>query len=957
MSKKGATCSNFEVVGNVGSGAGGKAQQHDLRAIGLPKSIVEPLMKEHFGNLDMLNLTKEQREVVNGCFLQDIHRKMEENGLVDMSSLDPDDRRVMGHVDPELTPSNEFLIVKPLEIYLDEELKPMVKEMTGRGVQKNCTPFKEDVVVTNKDTTMEDVVRYAKAIKEEFGWTPVQIYIHHDEGHTDKQTGEWKENYHAHIIFDTISHDTGKTIQMNRVDMSRRQTILAESLGMERGENSSDVAHMASMQFKEEQMQADSRLAISMSVLSVGQNPIAIMVDDIKRKIGEIGALKRAQGPNHRPMINLLRPIAKCLNLNPTRRCADAIYEGLQRNPEKILYVANQLGVNISNNEGKEDHGVFEKEVKEALYRKAVWCGKINEDAKSFRPLLHCAKELGVDLVPVMLNPVMETLENISSLPISVETNNQLWRAVETYDNGKPMALLQNAQEVGLDDLKSQAEEAVQYKDEVFADIDKNISDTLEIVGSSKSEVLKEGIRRAVEEIQERGDDITASMVRSLGKLSNEIGLRPSETIAIKMDEHMSERGRQLACGRFGLPEDTDREQVCNAALALAKQYDDSKDYSSNNMVVCHFKPPFGYRYLAEDLLKHVDIIADKAKCESKMMEKLETVADHFNLDFMEEVKRAVENGEQTIKEKMNEKVSSQLEVIEGAKKVLEGKDKALKDAREAVDELEVRLGDKRLEEAQLEASIKTLRQEKHELSKELGKEPKDRSVLSAVVDAANKGIRAIGELLEGKKEKDVKEIIRDMATEITELKEQVNLFKQRETTDNVAAKRDGIAEGMMKMSKQNTDEVISQLDSVSYQAQLMKSEHKIDELTRKNKMVSQKSYAISVDNDALQKIVATMMSSQPKAVQVVYETKGFSLQNILDAIKDKVIKCFTGELIHPDFRNDPFKVQNKDIVIKVDCPEPLIDDVPLKQMAMDKHQENVYKSSKEAQQIHKLKL
>ena len=128
----------------------------------------------------------------------------------------------------------------------------------------------------------------------------------------------------------------------------------------------------------------------------------------------------------------------------------------------------------------------------------------------------------------------------------------------------------------------------------------------------------------------------------------------------------------------------------------------------------------------------------------------------------------------------MNEKVSSQLEVIEGAKKVLEGKDKALKDAREAVDELEVRLGDKRLEEAQLEASIKTLRQEKHELSKELGKEPKDRSVLSAVVDAANKGIRAIGELLEGKKEKDVKEIIRDMATEITELKEQVNLFKQR---------------------------------------------------------------------------------------------------------------------------------------------------------------------------------
>lgn len=950
MSKKGATCSVFKVVGKVKSGAGGKAQQHDLRAIGLEKSIVESLMKEHFGELDMLNMPKEQRDEVNRCFLEEVHQKMEENGLVDMISEDPDDRRVMSHVDPGLTPLNEFLIDKPLEIYLEEELKPIVKEKTGRGMQEICTPFKEDVLVTNKNTTMDDVVRYSKAIKEEFGWTPVQIYIHHDEGHFDKQTGEWKENFHAHIIFDTINHDTGKTIQMNRADMSNRQTIAAEALGMERGENSGDIAHMASIQFKEEQIKADSRFEVSMSVKKVGLDPTALMVDEIKRKIEEVGSSKRSQEPNQRTMINLLRPIGKTFDLNPTRLCADAIYAGLQRNPEKMEYVANQLGVKTSVKDVEKSPDVLDKDVKEAIYKKAVWCGKVNEDAKSFRPLLHCAKELGVDLVPVMKEPIMKKLEEIPSLPISIESNNQLWCAIESYDKGKPMEMLQDAQTEGLDKIESQAQEA----EKVYADIEDKISDTLEVVGSSKADVLKDGIHRFVREITERG--ATKSDVIEIAKISSEIGLRPSETIVDNLMSRMPEKDRPIACRRFSLPQDTSKETVCQTASVLAKRYDDGKDYSLNNIFVGLYKAPDGFKCLAGNLLKHVDAIAEMAKTDAKMMEVLEVVADHCNVDSNQEMKLAFDNGVQTIKEKMNKEVDSQLGVIADAKESLDAQNKALQGVKRATDEMEFTLADKRVEEVQLNASIKTLRQEKEELMKELGKEPKDRSLLGAVVDAANKGIRALGDFLEGKKEKDVKDIIRDMATEISELKEQINLFKERKTVDNVAAKEDGRAEGMVKMSELNSDESIKLLDAVSYKAQLVKAEDKIRDLTKENQMVSRKSKSISDENDALQKIVAFMMPSQPKAVQVVYETKGFSLQNILDAIKNRVIKCFTGELFHPEYKNVPVQVDGKDVVIKDDCPEPLIDDVPLKQMAMEKYQENVYTSTKKMQ-INKPKL
>lgn len=134
------------------------------------------------------------------------------------------------------------------------QIAAMVKKKTGRAMQtkdrkrvnkktgkvtvvRGSTPIKEGVVVIKEDTAMEQLRHFCEVCKERWGITPLQIFIHRDEGHYetpgDKTT--WKPNYHAHIVWDWMNHDTGKSCKLLPQDISQMQTILAEALGMERG--------------------------------------------------------------------------------------------------------------------------------------------------------------------------------------------------------------------------------------------------------------------------------------------------------------------------------------------------------------------------------------------------------------------------------------------------------------------------------------------------------------------------------------------------------------------------------------------------------------------------------------------------------------------------------------------------------------------------------------------------
>ena len=147
-----------------------------------------------------------------------------------------------------------------------ENIKRMVKEKTGRAMQEKererkgkngkiikvagCSPIREGVLLVRPDTTLADVHKFGEECQRRWGITPLQIFLHKDEGHwlngqpdpEDRESfkvGErwFKPNYHAHIVFDWMNHDTGKSRKLNDDDMMQMQTLASDILLMERGKS------------------------------------------------------------------------------------------------------------------------------------------------------------------------------------------------------------------------------------------------------------------------------------------------------------------------------------------------------------------------------------------------------------------------------------------------------------------------------------------------------------------------------------------------------------------------------------------------------------------------------------------------------------------------------------------------------------------------------------------------
>ena len=173
------------------------------------------------------------------------------------------------YIVPELTADNEQWInpdFGSLELQTHyENIKRMVKEKTGRAMQEKererkgkngriikvagCSPIREGVLLIRPDTTLADVRRFGEECQKRWGITPLQIFLHKDEGHwlngqpeaEDKESfqigSRWfKPNYHAHIVFDWMNHETGKSRKLNDEDMAIMQTLASDILLMERGQ-------------------------------------------------------------------------------------------------------------------------------------------------------------------------------------------------------------------------------------------------------------------------------------------------------------------------------------------------------------------------------------------------------------------------------------------------------------------------------------------------------------------------------------------------------------------------------------------------------------------------------------------------------------------------------------------------------------------------------------------------
>src|SRR5574344_210442 len=153
----------------------------------------------------------------------------------------------LSYVRSELSHLNESWAIDSISSRL-EDIKQRYQNTTGQQMQKKATPIREGVIVIESGTSMDQLRDFATRCEEQFGIKTFQIHMHKDEGHMNSK--EWKPNLHAHLVFDW-TQDNGKSIKLNRKDMSELQTICAKTLHMERGV-SSDKKHLSAIQYKTE---------------------------------------------------------------------------------------------------------------------------------------------------------------------------------------------------------------------------------------------------------------------------------------------------------------------------------------------------------------------------------------------------------------------------------------------------------------------------------------------------------------------------------------------------------------------------------------------------------------------------------------------------------------------------------------------------------------------------------
>ena len=138
----------------------------------------------------------------------------------------------------------------------------------GRPPQKaNCV--QEIVINIKPDTKLDDLQIIANYIKREYGYTPLEIAIHNDEGYVDKE-GKPHFNHHAHIDFCTLKDgcqmarmekycdkveytkkDGSKSWKFQSTKDSKLQDFIAETLGMERGQKGSKAKRLEHEQYRQ----------------------------------------------------------------------------------------------------------------------------------------------------------------------------------------------------------------------------------------------------------------------------------------------------------------------------------------------------------------------------------------------------------------------------------------------------------------------------------------------------------------------------------------------------------------------------------------------------------------------------------------------------------------------------------------------------------------------------------
>lgn len=215
------------------------------------------------------------------------------------------------------------------------EVQRAYQQAKGKRMHAKATPIREGVIVIKEDTTLDDLQRFARAVEDRWGIKALQIHTHKDEGYMHAK--EWTPNLHAHIVF-LWTDENGVTRKLGRQDMVEMQTLLAESLQMDRGV-ASDKKHLSSLQFKvdaEEKRLSEAQIKLQEADKELGG------VENIRERINQ--ALE-----------SQIKPIEELIDANTTK----SLFGGKKTNYEAVIEEIKQQEqakeiVKVSENASKD---------------------------------------------------------------------------------------------------------------------------------------------------------------------------------------------------------------------------------------------------------------------------------------------------------------------------------------------------------------------------------------------------------------------------------------------------------------------------------------------------------------------------------------------------------------------------------------------------------------------------
>lgn len=142
----------------------------------------------------------------------------------------------------------------------DEEL--LNTKRKGGPIPRFENSHWEAVLNLNKNHTLEDVQKVARYIEQKFNITCATIAVHRDEGHYKNDKPQ--HNFHAHITFVTYKdgQQNWRKEKIKPSDLRELQTVVAEILQMERGQENSEAERLSHRQYKQvaqekEQLEAE----------------------------------------------------------------------------------------------------------------------------------------------------------------------------------------------------------------------------------------------------------------------------------------------------------------------------------------------------------------------------------------------------------------------------------------------------------------------------------------------------------------------------------------------------------------------------------------------------------------------------------------------------------------------------------------------------------------------------